>query len=173
MYTISAPAPISLEEVKKEQEREKEEQEREKEEQKSRDAKRNSFVSLQSDGASIYESAMEDGDEGYGPETDSSDEEDAANYKMVKNDKVIRRGEMATGDPNYMKDDEEDEGSQVTIGARSEPTTIAVAPYPWRTCRRNSSPSKVCSHGSAGLPQHRIPPCSPRPRSAQTHRSVY
>lgn len=137
MYTISAPAPISLEEVKKEQEREKEEQERErerkreqeKEEQKSRDAKRSSFVSLQSDGASIYESAMEDGDEGYGPETDSSDdEEDAANYKMVKNDKVIRRGEMATGDPNYMKDDEEDEGSQVTIGARSEPTAIAAAP---------------------------------------------
>lgn len=133
MYTISAPAPISLEEVKKEQEREKEEQDRkkeeqkrEKEEQKSRDAKRGSFVSLQSDGASIYESAMEDGDEGYGPETESSDEDDAAHFKMVKNEKVIRRGEMATGDPNYMKDDEEDGGSEVTVGARSEPTAVAA-----------------------------------------------
>lgn len=54
---------------------------------------------------------MEDGDEGYGLEIDFFDEEDVVNYKMVKNDKVIRCGEMVIGDFNYMKDDEEDEGS--------------------------------------------------------------
>ncbi|WVO18516.1 hypothetical protein L204_106235 [Cryptococcus depauperatus] len=133
MYTVSAPAPIALDEVKL-----KREVEREKEEvSQSETDKRNSFMSMQSDNASVYESAVEDDEDGpYGPQSDSSDEEEAAaaqsKYKIIRNERVSRQGEMVMDNTHHGREDEDGDegGSQVTIGAKPERAngTDATAP---------------------------------------------
>ncbi|WVQ74321.1 hypothetical protein IAR50_003920 [Cryptococcus sp. DSM 104548] len=129
MYFISAPAPIPLEEVKQQQEREQLARDNEEKERREKLVKRSSYVSAQSDGASVYESAYEDedqGNRGYGPDdTDSSDDE-SGDFQVFKNEKHIRRGEMASGDPDYGKQ-YDDVGSDLTVGAKNESATAGAA----------------------------------------------
>ncbi|TYJ57965.1 hypothetical protein B9479_001323 [Cryptococcus floricola] len=175
MYSISAPAPIPYEEVKQEQEREQLEIEEKEREKRAQLLKRNSYVSVQSDGASVYESAYEDEDQGtrgYGPEdTDSSDDEDG-DYQVFKNEKHIRRGEMASGDPDYGKQ-YDDVGSDLTVGARSEHTTVAptapsLAPAlepPTETPRRRKSVRMAVPDSPVTeiIPSISPPPTAPGP----------
>ncbi|WVQ84814.1 hypothetical protein IAT38_006971 [Cryptococcus sp. DSM 104549] len=158
MYSISAPGPVSL---PAEPEPEPTGQstlrawEAEAGDGKRPDNdKRHSYVSMQSDGASIYESAVEDEDGNapasragaYGPDTDSEDEstlslgENAGpaaragggKYKVVKNEKVLRRGEVATGIPGYGREDEagqdESDGEGTEVGVVQGGVPRAPAP---------------------------------------------
>ncbi|KAK8853405.1 hypothetical protein IAR55_004111 [Kwoniella newhampshirensis] len=86
MYSITAPGPVQLPEEKVEEKLVP-----------PANNKRNSYHSMmtQSDGASIYESAMEDED---GNNADSSsDEEEMKGFDVVENERIARAGEIATG----------------------------------------------------------------------------
>ncbi|WWC72214.1 uncharacterized protein I206_106176 [Kwoniella pini CBS 10737] len=79
--------------------------------------KRNSYHSMTSDGASIYESANEgDGSDEDG-QGSSADEDDDMGYKVVENEKVRRAGEIATAG-RYVEDgDGDDTASDHTVEA--------------------------------------------------------
>ncbi|WWC64805.1 uncharacterized protein I303_107419 [Kwoniella dejecticola CBS 10117] len=100
--------------------------------------KRNSYHSMTSDGASIYESANEgDGSDEDG-QGSSADEDDDMGYKVVENEKVRRAGEIATGVGRYEEDvdgdgDGDDTASDHTVEAGPTATstnTNTKAPPP-------------------------------------------
>ncbi|WWC91922.1 uncharacterized protein L201_006874 [Kwoniella dendrophila CBS 6074] len=89
MFTITAPGPVQLPV-------EKEEPKPEPKLVPPPNTKRNSWHSMQSDGASIYESANEDAANS-DSEGSSAEEEDDMGYKVVENEKIARAGEIASG----------------------------------------------------------------------------
>ncbi|WVW86378.1 hypothetical protein I302_108424 [Kwoniella bestiolae CBS 10118] len=120
MFTITAPGPVQLTPEKEEPEEKLI---------PPPNNKRNSYHSMTSDGASIYESANEgDSDEdGQG----SSADEDETKYKVVENEKVKRAGEIATGVSRYNEDDGDDTASDHTVEAVPAPSSTSTrAPPP-------------------------------------------
>ncbi|OCF77600.1 hypothetical protein I204_01592 [Kwoniella mangroviensis CBS 8886] len=110
MFTITAPGPVQLTPEKEEPEEKLI---------PPPNNKRNSYHSMTSDGASIYESANEgdSGDEEGQGSSAEEDDESVKGYKVVENEKVRRAGEIATGISRYEEDDGDDTASDHTVEA--------------------------------------------------------